>query len=232
MHQDWLDGAFSYDAFDFRFISSRAFMLVNAGNDDGGSILLYTLASGHTAGGPSTQPPPDTGAAVQPALVAQLGLPAVQAPHELDQVLSRSSPVVAHAMPGRPFRTGQHERVHMVELKYSDGTILNMFVPNKSLAAFLPRPQAAADNHQEESVASTIVQPLDWREWGPQNTRVVGFVTPNSYTMRCVGFPCITAPIISSSSCDSSRSLSLGVPTALASLVPDLPRPTAAPLES
>ncbi|TFK85394.1 hypothetical protein K466DRAFT_494844, partial [Polyporus arcularius HHB13444] len=186
-------------AYDFAFLSSRAFMLTVA--TGAGSIELYTFtgdedapiardrsssSSSSSPSGPTTPTPsspplrlPWYSARRLPTRVAVLHLPPTQPGRDMRKAFTHSGPFVGRPTPGRPFETSPEARVHMLTLHYGDHAgMFNLFVLNCFFLSLVPAGQVGS----KEDYAP-VVKP--WNEWGPENTRLFEWSVHFNW-LRCV----------------------------------------------
>ncbi|KAI0682113.1 hypothetical protein C8T65DRAFT_301266 [Cerioporus squamosus] len=169
-------------AYDFAFLSSRAFMLTVATGS--GSIELYTFSGDEDAlispsgssSSPSTPTPfspplapqlqlPFFSARRLPTRVAELLLPPTKLGRDVRKAFTHSGPFVGRPTPGRPFETSPDARVHMLTLHYGDHAgMFNLFVLNRFFLSLVPASVGSRENY------TAVVK--HWDEWGAENTRM------------------------------------------------------------
>ena len=169
-------------AYDFAFISNRAYMITVTTNC--GSIELYTFSD--TDAGEDKAPPPSPSIRVghrqsPPTHVATLALPPTAPGVALRRFLTHAAPFVARPTAGRLFETRRGAHVHMMSLFYGDHSRgYYCFVHNRYLLSHVP-PQAGVGSGSGE----VKVIEKQWDEWGPENTRFVNWIAHFQW-LRCV----------------------------------------------
>ncbi|RPD53899.1 hypothetical protein L226DRAFT_469953 [Lentinus tigrinus ALCF2SS1-7] len=167
-------------AYDFAFLSSRAFMLTVAAG--AGSIELYTFTGDEDALITRDSRSPSFAARRLPTRVAVLLLPPTNIGRDLRKAFTHSGPFVAQPTRGRPFETSEDVRIHMLTLHYGDlAGMFNMFLQNRFLLSLVPPGVGSRGNYAH------VVKP--WEEWGPENTRVFEW-SVHFHWLRCVIVRC------------------------------------------
>ncbi|EKM51060.1 uncharacterized protein PHACADRAFT_103833 [Phanerochaete carnosa HHB-10118-sp] len=129
-------------AWDFAFLSNRAFFLTSTNGS--GAIELFTFG-------------PESVQASPPKHVATLRLPEVKEGRAIGNFSTHSSPFLGVEMTDDvPFTASQEDRVHVMTLTYGERQQrFHLFVKNSFLL----------------SLISDTKKTLDWKDWGPKNTR-------------------------------------------------------------
>ncbi|KAH9895700.1 senescence-associated protein-domain-containing protein [Cubamyces lactineus] len=152
-------------AYDFGFLSNRAFMVTVAHGQ--GYIEIYTFNADLDVS-VQTQSPPSTGRR-PPVRIATLLLPSVKPGKNLQRFATHSGPFVGRPTPGRPFETSPDCRLHVMELGYGDHfERFSLFVRNRHLLSYIPPDLGFSETYMPVTVA--------WDEWGPENTRFVSII--------------------------------------------------------
>ncbi|KAI0738204.1 hypothetical protein C8Q80DRAFT_1207471 [Daedaleopsis nitida] len=169
---------------DFAFISSRAFIVMVAG--EAGSIQVFTFNGDEDAASEPVEshPLPWTVRYRSPVKVAHLVFPFPEPPYTLIRAFTHSGPFVARPTPGRPFQTSRDTHVHMISLDY-DLANFSMFVHNRFFLSLL----SIACDPQEPSVPAT-----EWEQWGPENTRLMDSVGDPAWLRYVHGGRVVTPP--------------------------------------
>ena len=182
-------------AYDFAFISNRAYMITVTTNC--GSIELYTFSdaspSADNDSASSNAPPqsPSIGHRPLPTHVATLALPPTAPGVALRRFLTHAAPFVARPTAGRPFETPRGAHVHMMSLFYGDHSRgYYCFVHNRYLLSHVPSQAGVGSGLSGEKGTGTVVE-RQWDEWGLDNTRFVNWIAHFQW-LSCVSSPPLT----------------------------------------
>ena len=189
-------------AYDFAFISNRAYMITVTTHC--GSIELYTFSdasaspSADNDSASSNAPPPSPSPSIRvghrrslPTHVATLALPPTAPGVALRRLLTHAAPFVARPTPGRLFETPRGAHVHMMSLFYGDHSRgYYCFVHNRYLLSHVPSQAGVGSGLSGEKGTGTVVE-RQWDEWGLDNTRFVNWIAHFQW-LRCVSSPPLT----------------------------------------
>lgn len=146
-------------AWDFSFISPRAYILTSCGGS--GSIEIFSFVSM-----PS----------YRPAHRATLRLPQLQYLSYINHLLTHTAPFMGRpAFPHTSFTTSPDSRIHVLSARYSNPFehTYTMFVHNRTFLAYASDPRG------------TQRRDVHWDAWGEHNTRFWNRRISNNW-MRCV----------------------------------------------
>ncbi|KAM5545812.1 hypothetical protein V8D89_000850 [Ganoderma adspersum] len=155
-------------AYDFAFISNRAYMITVTTNC--GSIELYTFSDADEDNTSSNAPQsPSIDHRSLPTQVAILTLPPTMPGVTLRRFLTHAAPFVANPTPGRVFETPRDAHVHMMSLFYGDHSrSYYLFLHNRYLLSHIP---PGVGSGEEVKVVEK-----QWDDWGPDHTRFVNWI--------------------------------------------------------
>ncbi|PIL34558.1 hypothetical protein GSI_03336 [Ganoderma sinense ZZ0214-1] len=195
-------------AYDFAFISSRAYMItVTTGS---GSIELYTFSDAAEAPTSSKSKSESQSGALQPqsassivadarrslpTQVAVLALPPTAPGVSLRRFLTHAAPFVARPTPGRLFETPRDAQVHMMSLFYGDHSrSYYLFLHNRYLLSHIPVAPGVGSGKGEEGEEAKVVE-RQWDDWGPDHTRFVNWIAHFQWLRYLHGQRIIFPPI-------------------------------------
>ncbi|KAI1793750.1 hypothetical protein LXA43DRAFT_1081303 [Ganoderma leucocontextum] len=156
-------------AYDFAFISNRAYMITVTTNC--GSIALYTFSDANEDNPSSSAPQsPSIDHRLLPTQIAILSLPPTNPGVALQRFLTHAAPFVANPTPGRMFETSRDAHVHIMSLFYGDPSRdYHLFLHNRFLLSHIPPGVGSGEGVK--------VIEKQWDDWGPDNTRFVNWIT-------------------------------------------------------
>ncbi|KAJ6455278.1 hypothetical protein C8R47DRAFT_1060832 [Mycena vitilis] len=136
---------------DFRFLSSRSYILAHAGDDEHGSgrIDIYTFAADCIN---------------SPTQIAILELPELLDNGSIYSMTIEAGAFCAHPIPGTPFSKSNDSRIYMVLIFYNSDTWVRLFVHYRWLH------QHVLDYAR---MNGTEAKTMSWDDWGPQNSRML-----------------------------------------------------------
>ncbi|KAF7366801.1 F-box domain-containing protein [Mycena sanguinolenta] len=147
--KDEQDVPFSFA--EFHLLSSRSYVFAHAGNNPGfnsGQIDIFTF---------------DGDCPNSPTNIAILELPPVNPKVGISSMIILAGPFCANAILGTPFTKANQNRIYMFLICYDIMKWCRLFVHWRWLHGYVI-------DHVREKTGPTIVP---WKEWGPQNTRML-----------------------------------------------------------
>ncbi|KAF9473893.1 hypothetical protein BDN70DRAFT_766933, partial [Pholiota conissans] len=162
---------------DFTLLSPSTYLMTSALR--AGSIQLYTLVSPtHSSDAISSPPNASYGSAIH---LVTLHFPPTTPRVDIAQVVVEASPTEARALPNRPCKQKDSDRLHLFSTQYDiydmrEGHTIRTvtFVHQGVFMTYMEKAQSQA-NEAGIAITDASFKPLEvpWTEWGPRNARVI-----------------------------------------------------------